>query len=613
MVTINSVSETSSVSTSTEYNSILKLVHDPVIIFNPISNLILEVNDTACKTYKIKRELFIGLPINHLWVDSFRESEMFGVLFEKGWINNFETTHRRSDGFQMNIVVNASIVELNGRKAIVSVNQNVTEQRRAEEGIKMARIEWRETIDTVRDMIIVEDGNGKIRRCNKAAADFLNLPFEKILGYSMRSLFSPAINKNNKEEKSFEDLQDELEHLRLRKWEGKFRGFDEWFEVNNRQVRSELRSETYWVHVVRNITERKNVEEQLRKFFTVVEQAASQIFITDINVKIQYVNNLVEEISGNPREYFLGRTIFETKPAISKLLFTKEIIPTLSKNNVWRKISKIKRDAEEFFEEITVSKVKDDKEKVFNYVFICRDVTETRQLESIAEAVNMMDNVGYIFSGIRHELGNPINSVKMALTVLEKNLEKWDKEQVNVYIKRCMSEISRVEYLLRALKSFSLHEHPKMEKVSLENFLENFISITKEDFEKRGIEICLSSINESGEVLCDWRALHQILLNLIANAADALHGRKQPKITISLNKVKNRFQVTIEDNGIGMNEKQLGNLFKPFYTSKQNGTGLGLVIVHKMLVRMNGTIFVKSKTDVGTCVSFTLEAATENQ
>ena len=343
------------------------------------------------------------------------------------------------------------------------------------------------------------------------------------------------------------------------------------------------------------------------KFFTVVEQAASPIFITDLNGKIQYVNFMAEEFSGKSKNYFTGKTIFEVKPEISKKVLAEQIIPTLAESNIWQKITKTKRENEELFEEITASKVKDKDENIFNYVFICRDVTETRRLESIAEAVNMMDNVGYIFSGIRHELGNPINSVKMALTVLEKNLEKWDKEQIGVYINRSMSEISRVEYLLRTLKSFSLHENPEMDKVSLTHFMENFICFTKEDFEKRGIEIELSAKDENTGAWCDPRALHQVMLNLIANAADALKEKENPKITISLRRIKTRVQVSVEDNGSGMNEKQIGNLFKPFYTSKENGTGLGLVIVQKMLTRMNGTISIESKTDAGTQVKFTLE------
>lgn len=582
---------------SDNFQTLLELIHDPVIIFDPFTNKIVEVNDIACLTYGIERERFLTLTINYLWVNRVREAEIFGVLFEKGCVRDFETTHMCADGSQMDFVVNASLMESSdGKKVVVSVNQDITEQRQSAKNIELALSEWRDTVDSVGDLIILEDGNGNLRRCNKATAEFLDLPYEKILGRPIKSVFTASSNYS--------------QYFRDRNWEGKFDGCDKWFEVNNHPIKSQFRHDTRWVHIIKDITTRKLAEEEIRKFFTVVEQASLSVFITDLSGKIQYVNTLVEDSFGKNKEYFVGKNISEIKPEISEEILIEEIIPTLSKNNIWQKNARIKAIGEEFFEEITVSNVKDDQGNVFSYVFACRDVTETRRLESIAEAVNMMDNVGYIFSGIRHELGNPINSVKMALTVLEKNLEKWDRSQVGVYIGRCMLELSRVEYLLRTLKSFSLHENPKMEKVSLADFLENFVSFAKGDFEKRGIEIALSPIADASEAWCDARALHQVMINLITNAADALQTTNEPKIVISLNRIKNHFQITVEDNGCGMNEKQLGNLFKPFYTSKEGGTGLGLVIVHKMLVRMNGTIFVESKLDVGTKVNFTLEAVT---
>lgn len=585
------------------FRMLLELSHDSVIIFDPVTNEIIEVNDVACLTYSIERERFLNLTINYLWVNRFREAEMFGALFEKGYVKDFETTHLCSDGSQMDFVVNASIIESDGKRMVISINQDITEQRQAAKNIKLALSEWRDTVDAVGDLIILEDGNGNLRRCNKATAEFLELGYEKILGHRIESLFPTKT----------ENFAERTQYLRERNWEGKFIGSDKWFEVNNHPIKSQFRYDTRWVHIIKDITTRKLAEEEIRKFFTVVEQAALSVFITDLSGKIQYVNALVEESFDKNKEYFVGKNISEIKPEISEEILIEEIIPTLSNNNIWRKNARVKAIGEEFFEEITVSTVKDDQGKVFSYVFASRDVTETRRLESIAEAVNMMDNVGYIFSGIRHELGNPINSVKMALTVLEKNLEKWDRNQVAVYIGRCMLELSRVEYLLRTLKSFSLHENPKMEKVSLADFLENFVSFAKGDFEKRGVEIILSPIAQTSEAWCDSRALHQVMINLITNAADALQSKDEPKIMISLNRNKNNFQITVEDNGCGMNEKQLGNLFKPFYTSKECGTGLGLVIVHKMLVRMNGTIFVESKFDVGTKVNFTLEAvATQN-
>ena len=75
-------------------------------------------------------------------------------------------------------------------------------------------------------------------------------------------------------------------------------------------------------------------------------------------------------------------------------------------------------------------------------VILIRDITESARLESIAEAVNAMENITYIFSGLRHELGNPINSIKMTLSVLKKNLGRYSLTTVQEYVDRTLAEIS---------------------------------------------------------------------------------------------------------------------------------------------------------------------------
>ena len=115
---------------------------------------------------------------------------------------------------------------------------------------------------------------------------------------------------------------------------------------------------------------------------------------------------------------------------------------------------------------------------------LIRDITENARLESIAEAVNAMENITYIFSGIRHELGNPINSIKMTLSVLKNNLDKYSQATVQEYVDRTLAEILRVEYLLKSLKSFSMFENPSIQNIDLPAFMDLFQSLVAGDLEK---------------------------------------------------------------------------------------------------------------------------------
>jgi signal transduction histidine kinase len=243
-----------------------------------------------------------------------------------------------------------------------------------------------------------------------------------------------------------------------------------------------------------------------------------------------------------------------------------------------------------------------------HYSLILRDVTEKIRLESIAQAVNTMDNIGFIFSGIRHEIGNPLNSIKMTISVLRKNLDQFSREALGEYIERTYAEVLRMEYLLKSLKNFSLFEQLDIGCHELGAFLDKFFALVQNDFAKQGITLERHTPPEAIWVEFDPRALHQALLNLLTNAADALTGRPWPRITITLRCVDRLVLLSVEDNGCGMNEEQQKLLFQPFCTTKVKGNGLGLVITQKLLAKMSSSIDIVSAEGSGTAVHIALPA-----
>jgi nitrogen fixation/metabolism regulation signal transduction histidine kinase len=239
-------------------------------------------------------------------------------------------------------------------------------------------------------------------------------------------------------------------------------------------------------------------------------------------------------------------------------------------------------------------------------IVLLNDITERRRMESVAEAANLTNNLGYIFSGIRHEIGNPVNSIKIALTVLQKNLTQYDKSTIGEFVDRSLEEVMRLEYLLRALKNYSLFEKPDVQPVRMGQFMENFLPLIQGDLEKRQIDIRTRIDRDEMIALTDTRALHHVILNLVTNAADAVMAKKEPYITITVTRKSPRILIKVDDNGCGIADNDMANLFKPFFTSKPEGTGLGLVIVQKMLFSMNSNISIESIRDFGTTVTISL-------
>jgi C4-dicarboxylate-specific signal transduction histidine kinase len=107
----------------------------------------------------------------------------------------------------------------------------------------------------------------------------------------------------------------------------------------------------------------------------------------------------------------------------------------------------------------------------------------------------------------------------------------------------------------------------------------------------------------------DPRALHQVLLNIMSNAIDALAGINAPLVSFQIRQGQGQVQITISDNGCGIPDHRNNELFLPFFSGKPQGVGLGLSIARKLLTQMGGAIEINSRQDQGTEARITLPAA----
>ncbi|MEM6961914.1 MAG: ATP-binding protein [Myxococcota bacterium] len=242
------------------------------------------------------------------------------------------------------------------------------------------------------------------------------------------------------------------------------------------------------------------------------------------------------------------------------------------------------------------------------FVFVARDRTEQKRVERVSAALNMTDNVGYVFAGIRHELGNPVNSIKAALTVLRNRVETIHRDDLKDYLDDLLIETRTMEFLLKALKGYSSLDSVEISDVELPLFLNRFARLIRPDLNARRVHLQLS-IEPDSIAKADARALHQVLLNLTTNALDALEGSAVRNLHLEASKKGKTVELTVRDTGRGIPEERKNRLFQPFYSTKTHGTGLGLVIVQRLLARMKGTIDVSSELGVGTTFRIGLDSA----
>ncbi len=363
----------------------------------------------------------------------------------------------------------------------------------------------------------------------------------------------------------------------------------------------------FLVFSLQDVTARRRAEEDRIRLASAVEATADAVVITDAKGYIQYVNPAFEQITGYGRDEALGRTLHLLDSNRNEGDVFAEMRDLIRREGAWRGLLlHRKKDGTLYHEDCTYSPVKDAAGEVINYVSVKRDVTEKLRLEAIAEAVNTMDNIGYVFSGVRHEIGNPVNTINMIVGILQSKLDGLTPDAIRGYLDRVMTQVGRVEYLLKSLKSFNLYEVPDLQLLSVPSFLESFLPLVQPDFTKRGVDLAVEAAPDATTVYADPRALQQVLLNLLTNALDALSGRDRPRIVLRIVREGGMTGIRVEDNGAGIPPDKLSDLFKPFFTTKAQGTGLGLVLVKKMITRMNGTIEVESTVDAGTKVHITL-------
>ncbi len=362
-----------------------------------------------------------------------------------------------------------------------------------------------------------------------------------------------------------------------------------------------------------------------------VVKGSDTFYAREITKDLLSTNNhlliLLESMSQGVMEIEFNRVLY-ANPAMSKILkieeeklfgsYLNETVDTDTWNILSKRISTC--------QDTSYSEEKNRPIKIYNRHVILQclqiqgqenkrlvlmtDITERKRMEAVVEATNLTDNLGYIFSGIRHEIGNPVNSIKMALTLLNKHINSYDTETITEFVQRSLLEVERLEYLLKALKNFSLFETPNVNKVSINCFMDNFISLVNNDLSKKNIDLKTMVDEDEMFAFTDDRALHHVLLNLLINAVDAVEKTTFPHITIAVKRESPWIIIKVNDNGYGIPDMDQKNLFKPFFTSKPQGTGLGLVIVQKMLLKMNSKISIESITDFGTTVTVSLPEGT---
>ena len=234
---------------------------------------------------------------------------------------------------------------------------------------------------------------------------------------------------------------------------------------------------------------------------------------------------------------------------------------------------------------------------------IARDVSEQRALTDKLVQADKLALLGKLITDISHEIRNPLAAVNLNLQLLKRNIPELSPD--HNFIDIALQGVERIHRIVEVSLDYSKPRVLEARKLNINSIIPTVLDLTAIAIKKKNIAIELDLNEKIFEVNADAKQLHQVLVNLITNAADSI--KEAGKISIKTsNEIATKKEertfvvVAVSDNGSGITEEDLTKIFNPFFTRKPEGTGLGLPISQRILLQHGGVIDVESKVGVGT-------------
>lgn len=235
------------------------------------------------------------------------------------------------------------------------------------------------------------------------------------------------------------------------------------------------------------------------------------------------------------------------------------------------------------------------------WVLLVRDLTTTRREAEQTLESERLNALTLLAAGVAHEIGNPLNSLDIHLQLMARKLRKLppgDRGPLEENLSTARREIQRLDTILKQFLQAIRPTTPHRERCDLTAVLRDALRLLEPELESRGVAVELDLADDFPRMELDAGQFQQVFYNLLRNAFQAIGGEGVIRLTARANDFE--ATVSIEDNGTGIPPEQMGSLFEPYRTTKQNGTGLGLLIVRRVVREHGGEIEIQSEPGAGT-------------
>lgn len=364
-----------------------------------------------------------------------------------------------------------------------------------------------------------------------------------------------------------------------------------------------------------DITERKKEEkvtlEIQERFRTAFSYAAVGMALVGINGRLLDMNYALCEILGYS-EAELEEMTFQSCLSSGQLETYLEACTSLligEVSSVELELKLIHKLGTAVWGLLNATLVRDGDGKPLYYILQLQDVTKRKEAEELLRKSDKLSAVGQLAAGVAHEVRNPLTVLKGFAQMLQRT-DGGNRQ----YYQLMLSEVERIESIIGEFLRLAKPQDTQFRDHDLDLILQDVIALIDTKAIMNNVIIRHNLDGRSIPMQCDDNQLKQVFINMLQNAMEAMPAGGEITISIDVTSLADQGEVSIQitDQGCGIEEDRIAKLGEPFYSSKEKGTGLGLMVSYKIIQKHGGRIRVTSAVDEGTTFLITLPVA-QNQ
>ncbi len=363
----------------------------------------------------------------------------------------------------------------------------------------------------------------------------------------------------------------------------------------------------------------KEIANERDLMMALLDSVLEGMIVSDVEEKVVYINKSAREILG------LGDGTNTPDVQLSQFLNHDGLLQLCqegihSKEPIHSHEFKLRQyDRPQF---LVVSMVPlEIKGKRFGTVFLFQNETENKKRDQKLREAEKLAALTTLSAGMSHEIRNPLNSLSIHLQLLQRHLKKKGIEDtdVNEVLEIFSNEIKRLNDVINRFLSAIKPSQPEMRLIGLYSLVTDTLRLMEPEFTENNIAVSLIEEGDWPYIEADETQLKQAFINLLRNAIEAINKddedeteEKEREVCIRMICKEGNVTLVFEDSGKGIDPEDIPHIFEPYFTTKPRGTGLGLMIVDRIIREHNGTISVHSDTGHGTQFVMTFPVAAEN-